>query len=311
MSLETRPRLRPEYVRCLLLALWAGSGGFVAAAHGEEVAHELGRIQTERLRDTSGLAVSRQNPGVLWLHNDGGNEDLYAVRTDGQPAARLNVRTSIDDLEDIAIGLGPLPGTDFIYLGDIGDNNASRREVRVVRFPEPSLSPIDRGNEELRLDVKDPEEFLLRYPDGPHEAEALLIDAAIGELVIVTKERRRARLYRVALDDLQPRGVTTLELAAVVNVGEITAGDISRTGDWVILRGEDRGWLWARQPGEDVGGALLRAPSRVLVRGDGQGKNGKAIGFSLDGHGYFTVSGGKRAPVFYFPIIVVDPDASL
>jgi hypothetical protein len=276
------------------------------SAQDAELSRELGRVGTDQLRETSGLAVSRQNPDILWLHNDGAKKHIYAVRTDGRPAARLNVRTKFDDIEDIAIGLGPQPGTDFLYLGDIGDNKEDRREIRIVRVPEPSLSQSD--DEELK--IKDPEVFRLRYPDGPHDAEALMIDSATGDLFIATKSPRSSRLYHAALDDLQSGGVTTLELAANLDVDDISAGDISRTGDWIILRSEDRGWLWARQPGEEVAAALERAPVRVLTHGRGQGKNGESIGFAPDGRGYFTISEGKHEVMYFFPVVGSDPDDS-
>jgi hypothetical protein len=296
---EMRLQWVQRYVGCLVFAVWAGFGGFSLSSHGAEVARELGRIRTDRLRETSGLAVSRQNPDVLWLHNDGAKKHVFAVRTDGRLAARLNVRAKFDDIEDIAIGLGPEPGVDFIYLGDIGDNNADRREIRVIRVPEPTLSKTD--DEELK--IKDPEVFRLRYPDGPHDAEALMIDAATGDLFIATKQQRGARLYRAAVSDLGSEGVTNLELVGYLNVDDISGGDISRTGDWIMLRSEDRGWLWARTSGEDVAAAMQRTPVRVLTRGSEQGKNGEAVGFSPDGRGYFTVSEGKQEAAYYFPIV--------
>jgi hypothetical protein len=253
------------------------------------------------------MAVSRQSPDTLWLHDDGGRGRVYAVRSDGRTVLRLNVRARIDDLEDIAIGLGPVAGIDFLYLADIGDNRKNRREVRVIRFPEPSLP---RAHNEEELEIKEAEVFRLRYPDRPHDAETLMIDAATGDLFIATKEDRGSRLYRAALGDLGAGGLATLEFAGDLNVGKVSGGDISRTGDWILVRSEDEGWLWTRGSGEDVADAILRIPHRVHVRSTGQGKNVKAVGFSPDGLGYYTISMGKEEAIFHFPIVVADPDAS-
>ena len=36
------------------------------------------------------------------------------------------------------------------------------------------------------IDVEAAEEFRLTYPDGPHDAEAMFVDFAMGDLFIVT-----------------------------------------------------------------------------------------------------------------------------
>src|SRR5262245_40329510 len=107
---------------------------------GADISHELGRIKPEQLREISGLAVSRLNPGILWLHNEGDSGHLVAVSTSGKLAAVLKCRAAIKDLEEIAIGPGPEKEVDYLYLGDVGDNDVKRREIQVVRFPEPNLA---------------------------------------------------------------------------------------------------------------------------------------------------------------------------
>jgi hypothetical protein len=298
MSLKSP--IYPMPIRMIsLLAVAAGVGAcfWALRSEGADAASEVARIKTDRLRETSGLAVSRQNPGVIWLHNDGGNKRVFAIGAGGELVAQVRVSAKLDDVEDIAIGSGPEIGVDFIYLGDIGDNNAGRREVRVVRFPEPDLSAA--GDRTIK--AEDVEEFRLRYPDGPHDAEALMIDSATGDLLIVTKDGR-ARLYRVAADALQADAAATLELVRLLNVGDVSGGDISRAGDMILLRDEDRGWLWARRPGEEIAAALGRAPRPVITRGHRQGSNGESIGFSPDGRGYLTVSEGKQEAIYFFPI---------
>ena len=69
------------------------------------------------------------------MHNDGSHKEIFAVATTGKLVARVRIPTAIDDVEDIAIGPGPRSGVDYVYLGDIGDNDDKRPEVRLVRFP--------------------------------------------------------------------------------------------------------------------------------------------------------------------------------
>ena len=163
-----------------------GSG---AVVRGEDASHELGKIKVPELEETSGLAASRLNPDVFWLHNDGNSGQLFAVSASGKLVAFLSCKAPIKDLEDIAIGPGPQRGVDYLYLGDIGDNDGRRREIRVVRFPEPKLS----GPRGQQLTVADAEEIRLIYPDGPHDAEALLVAPETGNLFVVTKEKHGRR----------------------------------------------------------------------------------------------------------------------
>ena len=45
---------------------------------------EVGEFTSPKITECSGLAVSRKNPGVLWVHNDSGDSArLFAVKEDG------------------------------------------------------------------------------------------------------------------------------------------------------------------------------------------------------------------------------------
>ena len=151
-----RPDGRPVGRRCgrglSRASPWAGDrpvGGY-----------QLGRIQANRLEEVSGIAASRQNPHILWMHNDGDAEQLYAVHTSGRVVARVQLPAQVTDLEDIAIGPGPEHGVDYLYLGDIGDNDEDRDEIRVFRFAEPKL----HSGGSIELTAGKIEQLRLTYP---------------------------------------------------------------------------------------------------------------------------------------------------
>lgn len=271
------------------------AGPMVRAA---DVSHELGKIKVDELKETSGLAASRLNPDVLWLNNDGDSGRLFAVSTGGKLAAFVTCKAAIKDLEDIAIGPGPTKGVDYLYLGDIGDNDNRRRDVRVVRFPEPDL----KGARGVQLTVTDAEEMRLVFPDGPHDAEALLVDPVSGDLFVVTKEKDRARVYMVDGEELRAGVEAKLSAAGKVAAEEVSGGAISRDGRHILLRREKEGWLWERKAGESVAEALGRKPVKVPVLGKRQGSNGEAICFGPSGDSYFTVSEGKKQAIYQFDL---------
>jgi hypothetical protein len=286
------------------LGLAAGSNCAIAAEDAE-VVRELGNIEVKKLNEISGLAASRQNRDVVWVHNDGNSRLVFAVNTSGKLAALVSWPDEIEDFEDIAIGPGPKAGTDHLYLGDIGDNREQRREIRVVRFVEPQLL----GDSVRQIEVEAAEVFRLVYPDGAHNAEALIVDPMSGDLYIVTKEKRNARLFVCPAGQLEDNASVTLELICRLEIDGVSGGDIAPDGSLIILRREAQGWLWNRGNGQSVAAALQRPPQLIPVRGSRQGPNGEAVSFSPDGHRYFTVSEGKQQVIcaFQLPEIGADP----
>ncbi|MCZ7639476.1 MAG: hypothetical protein M5U12_27580 [Verrucomicrobia bacterium] len=258
----------------------------------------LGQISGGQLKEISGLAASRQHPGLLWVHNDGTDGRLFAVRTNGQLAAVFRLPCPVEDLEDIARGPGGPAGTDFLYVGDIGDNAEERATVRVHRVPEPAPRPGTSPRQPATLTGV--ETLTLRYPDGPHDAEALLCDPWTGELLIVTKQKKRARVYRAPADAWTSPGVVRLSFLCEVPFAQVSAGDISPDGRRLLLRREGAAVMWTRAAGEPLATALAEAPLPAAVIGPPSEPNGEAIAWAPDNQGYYTLSEGKRQPIYFF-----------
>jgi hypothetical protein len=249
----------------------------------------VGRVGTRAATELSGLAVSRSQAGVLWTHNDSGDRArVLALAPDGRLLADVAVTGAENvDWEDIAIGRGG--GGDVLYLGDIGDNLAVRSAVVVYRVPAPRL----RGGAPSATGPA--RRLVLRYPDGPRDAEALLVDPASGALLIVAKGSRGAsRLY--AADHSSGDTATTLRAVGEVRLEEpslITAGAVSADGRTIALRTYESVFVWSRHRRERLAAAMRRppcaAPADLLV--DGQGE---ALGLTSDGTAFYTVPEGER-----------------
>jgi hypothetical protein len=280
------------------------SAVFVSDLHAAKPKGEvLGRVESGDLNETSGIAASRVNPGVVWLHNDGQSNQLFAVRTSGETAAILEWPNAMVDFEDVASGPGPTAEQDYLYIGDIGDNESRRPQVRVYRAIEPMIKDMGRAGY-VPAEITD---FRFSYPDGPADAEALLVDGESGDIYIVTKEKNQARVFRAAAGSLQPLQTVPLEEVATLGIGNISAGDISRDGRWIAVRNEKEGWLWPREAGQSVTEALSASlPRKVPVRAKSQSKNGEGICFSPDSTAYFTVSEGANEPLVRFPLSPVE-----
>lgn len=102
---------------------------------------QLGDLDDGILSESSGVAASKQNPGYLWTEEDSGNPaEIQLVNKQGDVAGRYTLAGVTNrDWEDIAVGPGPIPGTSYIYVAEIGDNQLRYPVKTIYRFPEPTL----------------------------------------------------------------------------------------------------------------------------------------------------------------------------
>ncbi len=234
---------------------------------------------------------SRSQPRVLWAHNDSGDEArIFALTSTGRLLAELPVTGAENvDWEDIAIGAAP-DGSQALYIGDIGDNEARRDEIVVYRVPEPSLQAA------IPPATQPAARLALRYPDGAHDAEALLVDPTSGALVVVTKSFGGESGVYTATAPVAGQ-VTALRRRGRLNLGggqAVTAGDVSADGRTIVLRTYDRAVVWRRRAKESVAGALHRKPCTTrddALLAEGQGET---LALTADGRAFHTVPEGAR-----------------
>ena len=231
------------------------------------------------------MVLSRENPGILWVHNDSGDSArVYALALDGRIVATFTlVGVDAVEWEDIAIGPGPEPGLDYIYVADIGDNGFSREDVEIYRFPEPL---VDEGTQSVLIDRV--ERIVLNYPDRAHDAETLLVDPVDGGIYIITKWD--GLMYRASDDGM------LLRVAKLPWVG-ITGGDVSQDGKRIIVRGYFSATLWERKDGLPLSAIFSADGCPLPLKVEPQGE---AIAFSPDGHFYYTLSEGMSQPIHRF-----------
>ena len=263
-------------------------------------AEVVGTVTREDLDELSGLVASRRHPGVLWTHNDSGaRPTLTALRPTGEVIADLELAgAAAIDWEDLALGPGPEPGVDYLYVGDIGDNRRRRLEVVVYRLPEPDPHALAAGAAPVLAEA-----LVLRYPGEPENAEALLVDPATGDLYLITKGER-AHLYRADAGALKHEATLDLGVGALA-----TAADISPAGDRLVVRTYNRAYLWPRAPGQPLAAALVAPPCDLPVAVEPQGE---AIAFAADGAALYTVSESREAGRPAAPIyrLVLAPSAA-
>ena len=262
-----------------------------------------GETTYNSLSEASGLAFSVRNPGVLWSHNDNGNDGrLFAFRTNGAGLARFQMNVPLLDVEDMAVGPGPVSGISYLYIGDIGGGLGTRSEVRVVRISEPVV-PLAWESNTANLNFTGVQIFTLKYPRQPApswDSETLLVDPQNGDVYIGTKHSNGTWLYRANLNDLSPGSTNLLEFVLYVPFFDASGGTISADGRQIILRNEDVAKIWFRCSGESISTALSRAGQPIPVVGRPTEPNGEAVAFLPNGRGYVTISDSTNKPPLHF-----------
>src|SRR6267378_7379326 len=226
-------------------------------------------FQSPRLVESSGVAVSRAYPGVLWTHNDSGDGPyLYATDLRGTDRGALLVPgADAVDWEDISLGPCPVvfspQASACVYLADTGDNLEFRPFVTVYAVPEPA--PPERASDTSGT-TSAPAVLRLRYPDGAHDVEAVYVSPRDTAVYLVSKGATRGsaiRVYRVdrrawptrdtASDIVVATLVQTLDIRPNSEAGRVvTAGAVRSDGRLVALRTYSEIYLF--YPG--IGGRL-------------------------------------------------------
>ena len=266
-----------------------------------------GLVRHDPLREASGLVASRAHPGVLWAHNDSWDgPSLYALTTDGRHLGTYTlIGAEARDWEDLAIGPGPEAGVDYLYVGDIGDNDAQQDLKYVYRVAEPAVDSGQAPTETLLTGVS---KMTLRYPDGPSDAETLLVDPLTGDLYVITKRSTDVAIYRAA-SPIPTSDVIVMERAGTLSLPRVAGapaagqgavgGDISPSGLEVLLKTYAAVYYWHRG---SVAEALFAHPYQTLPYVPEP--QGEAIAWAADGSGYFTLSEEPRsipATLYFYP----------
>ena len=261
-----------------------------------------GTIQTNLITETSGLVASRANPGVLWLHNDSGDSArLYAVDAAGRTLGIYTVTgASAVDWEDLALAVDPVSGTNYLFVGDIGDNSIARSSIQVYRVPEPAVSTNQSG---LVTNIAGATTITLNYPDGAHNAETLLADPWTGDLFIVTKNDNPARIYRAPYP--MTGAVTTLQFSNTLAFAIPVGGSVAASGRQILVKRYASISYYARAPGQAIPDALTNSFATLPYTLEPQGE---AVAWDARERGYFTLSENASQPIYYYASADTDAD---
>ncbi len=249
-------------------------------------------VQNTSLIEVSGMGASFRFPGHLWLLEDSGTEPkLDLIQENGSYVRKVTFAGNNRDWEDLAVGPGPEEGKKYIYIGEIGDNNASYKDYYIYRFEEPSGDRISAY-----------ETLHFRYPNGEsYDAETLLVDPWTKDIYVITKNQLNVRVYRLPYPQ-QTGAVNEAQFMGTIKYFLLVSGDISADGTEILLKSYSTLYYWKRKPGENLYDVLQRAHDLTVPYV--LEPQGEAVCWDVQAKGYFTLSErGSQAqtpPLYYY-----------
>jgi hypothetical protein len=261
----------------------------------------IGRIETEEIKESSGLVNSRCDPEILWTHNDSGDGNfIYALTKKGQKLGTWRVTGAKNiDWEDLAT-VRDKSGNCFLYIGDIGNNSRTRGIITVYKLKEPKVSPGDRASSKKRpLRTEKAEAITLSYPNLRRDAEALLVHPRTGHIYIMSKRFSGASgVYKVS--GYKSGKTNTLEQVADVSLpalpnGTVTGAEISPDGKRVIICDYFNGYELSLNENEKSFDDIWEDEPSIIELG--KRKQGEAICYASDLMSIFATSEKADSPV--------------
>ncbi|MFG1839750.1 hypothetical protein ACGFH8_15055 [Micromonospora sp. NPDC049175] len=265
-----------------------------AAAAGTPVC----QVRDDRLRELSGMVAT--DDGYVMI-NDGADDEarrrIFFLDKRCAVVRAVAFPSRPRDTEDLAIGRD---GT--VWVADIGDNDHSRATIAVWRLAPGADEPVLHR---------------LTYPDRPHDAEALLLDASDRPVVITKGGSGTVFLYAPtaalrsgATTPMASVGQVTLPTTNTSNPfsflgrGVITGAASAPDGRRVVLRSYADAFEYD-VPDGDVVRALTAGTARITPLPDEP--QGESITYSRDGRSLLTVSESADQPPGTRPTILRYP----
>jgi len=290
-----------SYIRFLFASIILVSCSTKQASEVEEPEFRRGKKLAEHklkaLKEVSGLASSVNNPGLLWAHNDSGNgPDIFLIDTDLSIRQRY-VLAGVEnrDWEDIVVGPGPDSSKNYLFVAEIGDNEAVFPVKYIYRFEEP----VFNEQQQQPVAIEEFETITFRLPGGQKDTEALLVDPRTKNLMVVSKREEPVNVYLIEYpystnDTITAEQITTLPLTQIV------AGSFSADGNEILMKNYNHIYHWKNSSNVSVVELLKQQPKEIPYIIEPQGES---ITWAYDDSGFFTISEinkGKKSFLYFY-----------
>ncbi len=284
------------FLGLLLFTCWSSN---LAAAGPQDEPEQLCVVAGEDIAEASGMAISRENPDHIWIHNDSGDSArLFLVNRRGETIAVVSLAdVQPRDWEDMCSF--SVDGENWLLIADTGDNGrartASTNPCTLLLFKEPKidLPSTTKKSKVQKLNTRPTTTLQMSYPDGPADCESVAVDSARREIFVVSKaDPLSCKLFRTKLSLEPGRQQVALEEVSSPGVPFATAMDISPDGNQLLIcsmfmgavlrRDNNGGW-------QNASIETLRLPAR---------RQGETACFDVDPSFALFGSEGIRQPIW-------------
>lgn len=270
-----------------------------------------GLVTDKALDEISGMAASQRSGQYLWLLDDDASPArLYSISLRGNRQGSADILgVTTRDWEDLASFT--LDGKPYLLIADTGDNGGLRKTLQLHIIPEPENPAADTA-------VKPAWSITFRWPDGPRDCEAVMVDPLGKQILLISKKRQPPQLFTLPLRPTaqSPRILTAKLAGTLAGVpqasarerrdnptyarlrSQVTAADLAPQRDAIAVLTYDNLLVYRRRPEQNWAQALASSPS---VRPLGLLLQAEAVAWSRDGSGIYASGEFHPAPLYYWP----------
>ena len=189
-----------------------------------------GTVTAPAIVEASGLVASPDNANVLWTENDSGNPNtIFAIDTSGRLLGTYYLDGAVNtDWEDIAVGPGPEPGINYVYVADSATGSSSK----VFRIPEPTVYASQQATSPVTQHLTGFQSQVFTWP-APN-SEAMFVDRQNGDIYLGSKETGVTKFYRTTQSQFGATGTQTAQFVASVPLDKGNGADTSPSGNEIF-----------------------------------------------------------------------------
>ncbi len=295
--------MRFLFVFCLLI-------NFECSAARWSEPEYVGTKTDADLEEMSGLAPSLVHKDVLWVINDSGNgEKLIAMRTDASRIATFDLK-GVKNIDWEDLGSFSINKKNYLLIADTGDNGGIRKTLQIHVFEEPKELKDGQTLEPAWS-------FDFKWPDGARDCEAVAVDAAKGEILLVTKKRVPPELFRIPLQPTS-KNVIAEKIGELPGIeqpdkaemeenpvygryrSQVTGADLSPTGRVLIVMNYHAVYFYVRDAAGTWNTALASKPYSISFPWLPQAE---AITFNKEGTAIYIGSEQRPVPILRYRAI--------
>ncbi|MEQ8425579.1 MAG: hypothetical protein RIA63_12770, partial [Cyclobacteriaceae bacterium] len=169
--------------------------------------------------------------------------------------------------EDISKGPGPNDSTKYLYIGEIGDNDAKYDSKYLYRVVEPTF----KGDK--KISIEEIETFVINLPDGKRDMETITIDQTTGDLYLISKREENVNVYLARASTLVPGDTLVPEKIGILPFHNVVAANFSQDSKEILIKTYDEIYYWNRPDSLSIQQVLQNDPIKLNYRSEPQGES--------------------------------------